>query len=262
MDLAELLTGARKTYGLNLIGGVRRDMLAEQTIETRRLLAELRADVKRLVDEMTSTPNFMKRTQGVGVLDKKIARDYSPVGPLMRGSGFARDTRWVHPFDGYKLIADKHKPITEDSCDVLGRTLVRIGEVFDSIDIIEELLDMELPKGPVLTEGWTYDPNKFALGFTEAPRGEDVHWSMVGDNQKCYRWRCKASTYSNWPVLRYMFRGNTISDAALIVGSLDPCYSCTERVTVVDVNKRTQKTLSKTQLENYCADRRHSPLKD
>ena len=59
-----------------------------------------------------------------------------------------------------------------------------------------------------------------------------------------------------------MFRGNTISDAALIVGSLDPCYSCTERVTVVDVNKRTQKTLSKTQLENYCADRRHSPLKD
>ncbi len=262
MDLAELLTGARKTYGLNLIGGVRRDILAEQTAETRRLLSELRADVKRLVDEMTSTPNFMKRTQGVGVLDKKIARDYSPVGPLMRGSGFARDTRWVHPFDGYKLIADKHKPITQDSCDVLGRTLVRIGEVFDSIDIIEELLDLDLPAGPILTEGWTYTPHKFAVGFTEAPRGEDVHWSMVGDNQKCYRWRCKASTYSNWPVLRYMFRGNTISDAALIVGSLDPCYSCTERVTVVDVNKRTQKTLTKAQLENYCANRRHSPLKD
>ena len=262
MDLAELLTGGRKTYGLNLIGGVRRDILAEQKLETLRLIGELRQEVSELVEEMVSTPNFMKRTEGVGILDRQIARDYSPVGPLMRGSGFARDVRWVHPFDGYKLIADKHKPITHDGCDVLSRTLVRIEEFMDSLNIIQELLEMELPQGPVLTEGWTYEPNRFALGFAEAPRGEDVHWSMVGDDQKCYRWRAKASTYSNWPVLRYMFRGNTISDAALIVGSLDPCYSCTERVTVVDVNKRTQKTLSKTQLENYCANRRHSPLKD
>ena len=262
MDLAEMLTGARKTYGLNLIGGVRRDMLKEQTLETLKCLAELRSDVERLVAELISTPNFLKRAQGVGILDRKVARDFSPVGPLVRGSGFARDVRWNHPFDGYKLVADKHKPITRDTCDVLGRTLVRVGEVYDSISIIEELLQMDLPDGPVLTEGWTYTPNKFALGYAEAPRGEDVHWSMVGNNQKCYRWRCKASTYSNWPVLRYMFRGNTISDAALIVGSLDPCYSCTERVTIVDVNKRTEKTLTKKQLEDYCHDRTHSPLKD
>ena len=85
---------------------------------------------------------------------------------------------------------------------------------------------------------------------------------MVGDNQKCYRWRAKAGTYSNWPILRYMFRGNTISDAALIVGSMDPCYSCTDRVTVVDVEKNTSKTLTKDQLESYCVRRTHSPLKD
>ena len=30
MTLAEVLTGARKTYGINLIGGVRRDMLKHQ----------------------------------------------------------------------------------------------------------------------------------------------------------------------------------------------------------------------------------------
>ena len=261
MDLAELLTGGRKTYGLNLIGGVRRDILAEQKLETLRLISELRQEVKDLVDELVSTPNFMKRTEGVGILDRQIARDYSPVGPLMRGSGFARDVRWVHPFDGYKLIADKHKPITHDGCDVLSRTLVRIDEFMDSLNIIQELLEMELPQGPVLTEGWTYEPHRFALGYAEAPRGEDVHWSMVGDDQKCYRWRAKASTYSNWPVLRYMFRGNTISDAALIVGSLDPCYSCTERVTIVDVNKRSETVLTKKQLEDYCRDRRHSPLK-
>lgn len=260
MDLAELLTGARKTYGYNLIGGVRRDILAEQKLETLRLIGELRDDVSRLVAELISTPNFINRAKGVGVLDPKIARDYSPVGPLVRGSGFARDARWLHPFDGYKAIADRHKPITADTNDVLGRTLVRAGEVNDSFDIIEELLSAELPAGPVLNDKFDIVPGKFALGWTEAPRGEDVHWSMIGNDQKCYRWRAKASTYSNWPVLRYMFRGNTISDAALIVGSLDPCYSCTERVTIVDVTNNKEQVVTKQQLENYCRTRRHSPL--
>ncbi len=64
---------------------------------------------------------------------------------------------------------------------------------------------------------------------------------MTGDNQKLYRWRCRAATYANWPTLRYMLRGNTVSDAPLIIGSLDPCYSCTDRMTVVDVRKKKAK---------------------
>ncbi len=35
-----------------------------------------------------------------------------------------------------------------------------------------------------------------------------------------------------------MLRGNTVSDAPLIIGSLDPRYSCTDRMTVVDVRKK------------------------
>ena len=260
MDLAEMLTGARKTYGLNLIGGVRRDILAKQKLETLRYCETLRHEVKQLVEELLSTPNFEKRAAGVGILDPKVARDYSPVGPYVRGSGFARDARWVHPYEGYKYIAHNHKPITQDSCDVLGRTLVRVAEVFDSIDIIEELLSANLPEGPVLNDKFEIKANKLAMGWVEAPRGEDMHWSMVGDNQKCYRWRAKASTYSNWASLRYAFRGNTISDAALIVGSLDPCYSCTERVTIVDVKKNKAQTITKAQLEDYCATRKHSPI--
>lgn len=37
MKMAEILTGARKTYGLNLIGGIRRDLLKEDMIQTRQL---------------------------------------------------------------------------------------------------------------------------------------------------------------------------------------------------------------------------------
>lgn len=261
MDLAEMLTGARKTYGLNLIGGVRRDIMAEQTLETFRLLKELRADTNRIVAELLSTPNFLKRAQGVGVLDPKIARDYSPVGPTVRGSGFARDARWVHPYDAYQVLAEKHKPITADSCDVFGRTVVRVGETIDSIDIVEELLSADLPEGPVLNDKFIIEPGKYALGWTEAPRGEDVHWTMIGNYQKCYRWRAKASTYSNWTSLRYMFRGNTISDAALIVGSIDPCYSCTERVSIIDVKKGKETVLTKQEFEEMGRTQKSGLLK-
>lgn len=258
MMLAEMLTGSRKTYAVNLIGGVRRDILGEQGTRTLKTLIELRADVTRLVEMLLSTANVEGRVKGIGILDPQVARDYSPVGPLVRGSGHKRDTRVLHPFAAYgQLDLGIH---VGDGCDVLSRTMVRAQEVFDSISIIESLLD-NTPTGPILTEDFTYQPYKFALGFTEAPRGEDIHWSMTGDNQKLYRWRCRASTYANWPVLRYMLRGNTVSDAPLIVASIDPCYSCTDRVTVVDVKKATQKTIPYKEMERYCRDRDHSPLK-
>lgn len=196
MKMAEILTGARKTYGLNLIGGIRRDLLKDDMIKTRILAAEMRAEVKTLVDILFSTPNMEQRTVGVGRLDPQIARDFSNVGPMIRASGHARDTRVDHPFAGYDLLPMEIH--TETGCDVISRVKVRVNEVFTALNMIDFGLD-NLPGGPLSVEGFTYIPNRFALGFSEAPRGDDIHWSMTGDNQKLYRWRCRAATYSNWP---------------------------------------------------------------
>ncbi|AFJ48514.1 NADH-quinone oxidoreductase subunit C [Shimwellia blattae] len=258
MTLAELLTGSRKTYGLNLIGGIRRDIQKEQRVKGIQLIREMRKEVTELVDMLLNTPNMEQRTQGVGLLDRNIARDYSPVGPLIRGSGFARDLRFDHSFANYGNLPKTL--FTMDGCDVFSRVMVRVQETLDSMNMVEYGLE-HLPEGSLLTEGFTYVPHKFALGYVEAPRGEDVHWSMLGDNQKLFRWRCRAATYANWPVLRYMLRGNTISDAPLIIGSLDPCYSCTDRVTLVDINKRKSTTVPYKEIERYGIERKHSPLK-
>jgi hypothetical protein len=58
-----------------------------------------------------------------------------------------------------------------------------------------------------------------------------------------------------------MLRNNTISDAPLIVASIDPCYSCTERVTVVDVRKKKVTIIDYKELERYGRERKNSPLK-
>ncbi|MEI8631300.1 nickel-dependent hydrogenase large subunit [Vibrio sp. PP-XX7] len=258
MELAELLTGARKTYGMNLIGGVRRDFLKEQRVKGLAVVREVRQAFSELVDILLATPNIDSRIAGVGILAKDIARDFSPVGPLIRGSGFERDVRVIH---GQSLESYADVPIELqhiDTGDVQARVLVRIREVFDSLNIVEFGLD-HLPAGAILTEDFTYVPNKFALGFTEAPRGENIHWSMTGDNQKLFRWRCRAATYANWPTLRYMLRGNTVADAPLIIGSLDPCYSCTDRVTIVDTKKKRSQTIPYKAIEQYSINRKHSP---
>jgi Ni,Fe-hydrogenase III large subunit/Ni,Fe-hydrogenase III component G len=258
MKMAELLTGARKTYGMNLIGGIRRDILKEERTQTLRWITELRAEVTTLVDILLNTPNIVQRTQGVGMLETKVARDYSPLGPTLRGSGFARDIRAIHPYCAYDRVP--WSVISKTGCDVLSRTLVRAEEFFGSLATVEQCLET-IPEGPILTEGFEYKPYSFALGYVEAPRGEDIHWSMLGDNQKLYRWRCRASSYNNWPSLRYMLRGNTFSDAPLIVASIDPCYSCTERVTVIDVRKKSVTTVPYKEMERYCIERKNSPLK-
>ncbi|MDI3257102.1 MAG: hydrogenase large subunit, partial [Kyrpidia sp.] len=230
MKMAEILTGGRKTYGMNLIGGVRRDILKEERKQVLQLITEMRSDLNELLDILVNTTNFISRTKGVGRLDPKVARDYSPVGPNLRGSGFARDTRMTHPYGAYDRVP--WNVISKDGCDVLSRQLVRAAEVFESFQIIERCLN-EMPPGPVLVEGFAYKPYTFALGSTEAPRGENVHWVMTGSDQKVFRLRVRAATYNNWPSLRYMFQGNMVSDAPLVVASIDPCYSCCDRVTVV-----------------------------
>lgn len=258
MKMAELLTGTRKTYGMNLIGGVRRDILKEQRVQIHQYCKELRGEVTVLVNMLLETPNIVQRTAGIGRLEPKVARDYSPVGPTLRGSGFNRDIRVIHPYVAYDRVP--WKTSFKDGCDVLARTLIRAEEFFESLSMVERCLD-EMPAGPVLVEGFNYKPYAFALGYVEAPRGEDIHWSMLGDNQKIYRWRCRASSYNNWPPLRYMLRNNTISDAPLIVASIDPCYSCTERVTVVDVRKKKATIIPYKELERYSRERKNSPLK-
>lgn len=257
MKMAEILTGARKTYGMNLIGGIRRDILKDDMIATLALAASMRQELNQLVDILLSTPNTRQRSIGVGILDPQVARDFANVGPMVRGSGHRRDMRQDHPYTSYAKLP--FELCSETGNDVYSRLKVRIHEVFNALNMIEFGLQ-SLPGGPLAVDGFTYIPHRFALGFAEAPRGDDIHWSMTGDNQKLFRWRCRAATYANWPTLRYMLRGNTVSDAPLIIGSLDPCYSCTDRMTVVDVRKKTTIVVPYKEIERYGIERKNSPL--
>ena len=252
MELAQLVTGGRKTYGNVVMGGLRRDMTNQEIKKGIEIINKLDVQISEIWDAVMEDKRQIGRWKGVGILDRQIARDFSPVGPNMRGSGFKRDNRYDHPYDFFKQI--KFEVAVEHGCDVFAREMVRYKELKSSIHIIRQCFEL-MPQTPIMIDPVTMiKPENFALGHDEAPRGENVHWIMQGSAQKVYRWRCRAATYNNWPSLRYQFRGNNISDAALIVCSLDPCYSCTERVTLVDVRTKKSKILTEKDLKKFCQD--------
>ena len=65
----------------------------------------------------------------------------------------------------------------------------------------------------------------------QAPRGgAELHFPQdPAAPTSPERARLRVPTTMNWDALRYMFRGAKIADIAIIVNSIDPCVSCTER---------------------------------
>jgi MreB/Mrl family cell shape determining protein len=237
-----------------------KDITGIEIKESLRILQIIETQVDEVWDAVMDDQRQMKRWKGVGILDKQVARDFSPVGPNIRGSGIKRDTRYDHPYDFFKQI--EFNVAVVEGGDVFAREMVRYMELKSSVSIIRQCFEL-MPQTPIIVDPTFHvKPENYALAYVEAPRGENVHWIMQGSAQKVYRWRCRAATYNNWPSLRFQFRGNTIADAALIVCSLDPCYSCTERVTVVDIKSKKSKILTNKDLKEFSRTLKNSPMKD
>ncbi len=240
MVLAELLTGSRKTYGINLVGGVRKDVNKDKIGKVLDTVKWVEDEFKKLVEVITSVPQIVKRATGTGVLPKRDARAYSVVGPVARASGLNRDVRKDYPYAAYKEVSFKVPVYSEG--DNLARLLVRVDEVLESIEIIRQLLD-KLPQGPIIAEELEIPEGRIGISSVEAPRGEDVHFIITGRG-KPYRWRVRAPTYQNIPALKVMLRDAPLADAPLTIASIDPCFSCTDRVIVVDTRTRKRRIIS------------------
>lgn len=229
MQLAELLTGSRKTYGINLVGGVRKDISEDKKQKTLEVLRELEGEFKKLVEVALSVPQVRKRLTGTGVLTREDARKLSVEGPVARASGINRDARRDLPYAAYKYAHFRVPVYTEG--DNLARTLVRIDEVFESISIVEQLLD-KIPPGPIMLENFEIPEGRVGIQVVEAPRGGDIHFVVTGKGRP-YRWRVRAPTYSNIPALKYMLKDQPLADAPITIASIDPCFSCTDRLIVI-----------------------------
>jgi Ni,Fe-hydrogenase III large subunit/NADH:ubiquinone oxidoreductase subunit C len=233
--LAEFLTGSRKHFSCNLVGGVSLEVPRTRHARILDVLATVERETLELVRALQDDDGLIARLKGVGRLTPDEARSFGAVGPVARGSGLALDARRDHPYAAYDLM--RFDVVTHDGCDNWSRTLVRLGECFESVRIMRQCVEQlaALPEGglvagmpgrlPALREG---------VSAVEAARGEAFHYVMTGERNGPDRWRVRAPSYQNLQTVPAMLKpGTTVADVPITLGSVDPCFSCTERMEIV-----------------------------
>ena len=226
MDILEMISGNRVHYAINTLGGVRRDI--DEALRTKILdsLGILRARTDYYFKLGANEPSFVGRLAGVGRLSKEDALALCAVGPTARASGVAHDVRRDDPYGIYGEIP--FEVCTADSCDVLGRTVVRIKELGQSYNIIEYLL-RNLPDGPVAVKAPRRAKPGEVVSRYEAPRGENIHYIKANGSDKPERLKVRAPTLANYAATLAMLKNGFIADIPLIFAAIDPCICCAER---------------------------------
>jgi len=258
MWLTEQITGNRKTYGMNLVGGVRRDIDAETAGKILKTLEKIEAESKDLIAAAAEDNSIKMRLENVGTLSKEDARKICVVGPTARASGVAIDTRKDHPYLAYPDL--DFKIAVQEGCDIWARTLVRAEELFTSISLIRQMIE-KMPAGKIMADYGPIPAWREGIAASEAPRGECCHYVITGPDNRPYRWRVRASTYPQLQSIPKMLDKMSVADFPIIVGSIDPCFSCTERVIAVDTRSKKIRTYTQQELlamsqRNYGQGRR------
>jgi Ni,Fe-hydrogenase III large subunit/Ni,Fe-hydrogenase III component G len=245
MWLVEAITGNRKTYGMNLVGGVRRDLDAEKCDKILATLATIESETTELVGAVVEDNSLKMRLEKVGILSNEDARLICVVGPTARGSGVAIDSRQDRPYLAYPDL--DFKIAVRSAGDIWARTLVRAEETFTAIDLVRQMLQ-KLPPGELMADVGPIPKWREGIGIAEAPRGEVCHYVLTGPDNRPYRWRVRASTYPQLQAIPRMLEKMSVADFPIIVGSIDPCFSCTERVLTVDTTTKQIRTYKKSEL--------------
>ncbi len=229
-DSLELITGQRITHGFVTIGGVRRDVTESQADFVRGKLKSMKTGMPELYDQLESSDVWVGRLRNVGVLKPDEAIRLGAVGPTARATGRRLDVRKNSPYAAYEDV--DWDIITENGCDSLARIKVKMRETMMSLHIAEQCLDLlkTAPQGILAKVGEL--PCSEAIAKTEPPRGELLyHVSSNGTNTPEYV-RIRVPTFMNGYIMLKLIQGSYVGDVPAIMGSVDPCYSCTDRVTV------------------------------
>ncbi len=245
LDLNEEISGVRMMTSYIRVGGVMKDATPEWLSKVRKFIDYLPEKIDEYERLLTRNPIWLDRTEGVGVMTREEAINWSLSGPALRASGVDFDFRKKRPYSGYENF-EFDVPVGKNG-DVYDRYLMRVEELRQSRSIIAQALN-SLPDGPYKAEdnkislperstlhtsmealihhfklvsegvsvpkGETYVP-------TEGPRGE-VGFYIVSDGSNVpYRVKLRAPSFMAIPGMCKMMDGSFIADVVAVIGSID-----------------------------------------
>lgn len=245
-DCFELICGARFTTSYTRIGGVANDIDDETLAKIKKWADEFPAELKKMEGLVHRNRIFINRMAGIGVMDAQKATQLGCTGPVLRGSGIARDIRRDMPYLVYNEL--DFNVITYNEGDCWARYMVRIDEMRESVNMIQQILD-KMPKGDTLANepskvlpkknevytkmeeliqdfmlinfGASPEPGETYTAI-EAPKGELGFFIVSDGTGHPWKMKIRSPSASNLQCLPYLIEGSMLSDVVACIGSIDP----------------------------------------
>jgi NADH-quinone oxidoreductase subunit D len=162
LDIFELITGLRMNHAYVRPGGVAQDLPAGYDEAVRQWIKEMREELVGIDKLLTGQTIWVNRLKDVGWIGVEGCIALGVTGPMLRAAGLPWDLRKTDPYLGYETF-DFEVP-TDDRGDCWSRYVVRVAEMWESLKIVEQVLD-RLEPGPTMIDdpkiGW---PAKLSIG--------------------------------------------------------------------------------------------------
>ncbi len=218
----EDVSGGRMFYVNIRLTGLNRKLPPDFKERAYALTDSLETKIRGYREMMESNPVFAERTRGVGRITSRQAIEYGVSGHVLRASGIEYDIRKSNPYYEYSKV--KFRVCTETAGDAFARYKVRYNEIFESISIIRQALDMmpddnNVEGMPIKLISPQAKPD-IVINNSEMPRGEGIIY-LVPDKQRPYRIYFRSGTYTNIAMLEHICKGIKYADFFAILGSMD-----------------------------------------
>ena len=221
VEMLAALTGQRLLFNYMRIGGVNGDL----NHEFMSRLGDWMGHAARHVNDSQTLINeneiFVKRTRGLGRIDRETALRMCLTGPPLRATGVPYDVRRAHPYGVYPEL-EFEIPVREEG-DSYARYMLHLDEIRQSIHIIDQVLH-QMPDGPVtakLPRLLRPRPGR-AFAAIESPRGQYAVYAMSDGSDQPFRLRIHDPSYFNLQSVGLLTPGHLIADTMAIMASLDP----------------------------------------
>jgi Ni,Fe-hydrogenase III large subunit/Ni,Fe-hydrogenase III component G len=225
MQINERLTGSRFLRGVNILGGVTKDIEDSEKVNLINELTNIANDFAEVIEIAKNSGTLLNRLKGTGVLVEEFAREFGATGVAAKAVGMGVDGRVNFPYAAYKEL-EVCQIATEKNGDVHARFGVRIKEVRQSIEIIREAL-LKMPEGEInaAKQGNKFKKNSVAISVVEGWRGEIVYAVMTDAAGNISRVVPNDPSFINWEMVESAGPGNIVADFPLINKGFNMSYS-------------------------------------
>ncbi len=235
LQLIEEIAGRRVIWMVSIPGGVRRDLKGNHIKKIKKLLDFLEKRLK-VYENLIKEKTVIVRLREVGILNKKIAKEFGCVGPVARASGLRCDIRYENPYYFYSYSPFNIQLGTKGDC--YERLVVRLKEMKNSIEIIKWCIE-EMTPGPISEKihPLSAPAEGEAISRHEAPRGELFYYLKSSGGETPEKVRIRTPTFANIFSLATLLKDCYLADVPAIVFSFDPCVACMDRTLILDRSK-------------------------